>query len=170
MEAILKVSRVMRNKPVILSTRLCLQAVKKVFDKTEFSTLTDFQLGSTLCLTLRCSEFHFGFPFDPPKTTKESQVQHHQWKKGEKQTYQIIAFNTIVTPKQSKARLHQFGNVLLGQTVSQSTKFFQLRKMVNRIQNLIQGTYQNGIDRAWISICYRNKCGLEKLWPRLHWH
>ena len=56
--------------------------------------------------------------------------------------------NTIVTPKQSKARLHQFGNVLLGQTVSQSTKFFHLRKMVNRIQNLIQGTYQNGIDRA----------------------
>lgn len=81
MEAILKVSRVMRNKPVILSTRLRLQAEKKVFDKTEFSTLTDFQLGSTLCLALRCSEFHFGFPFDRPKTTKESQVQHHQRKK-----------------------------------------------------------------------------------------
>ena len=70
MEAILKVSRVMRNKPVILSTRLRLQAEKKVFDKTEFSTLTDFQLGSTLCLALRCSEFHFGFPFDPPKNHK----------------------------------------------------------------------------------------------------
>lgn len=68
----------MRNKPVILSTGLRLQAEKKVFDKTEFSTLTDFQLGSTLCLALRCSEFHFGFPFDHPKTTKESQVQHHQ--------------------------------------------------------------------------------------------
>lgn len=72
MEAILKVSRVMRNKPVILSTRLCLQAVKKVFDKTEFSSLTDFQLGSTLCLTLRCSEFHFGFPFDPQKPQKKA--------------------------------------------------------------------------------------------------
>lgn len=75
MEAILKVSRVMRNKPVILSTRLCLQAVKKVFDKTEFSTLTDFQLDSTLCLTLRCSEFHFGFPFDPP-------TENHKRKPG----------------------------------------------------------------------------------------
>ena len=90
-------------------------------------------------------------------------MQHHQRKKGEKQTYQIIAFNTIVTPKQSKARLHQFGNVLLGQTVSQSTKFFQLRKMVNRIQNVIQGTYQNGIDSGVNINLLSQQMRLEKL-------